>query len=421
MAMSSGLTKKLQSWTRIVAVLVAATFVAAGIAEILLRVAGIGYAIFDRPDPVFGSVLIAGAKGWQQSEGHIYIRVNSDGFRDRERSTAKPPGTVRIAVLGDSFTEARQVDLEATFCEVLERELRERGPPGDRTIEVLNFGISGYGTTQQLLTLQRRVWAYEPDVVLLAFYTGNDISDNSRVLSSAVTGPYHDYTDKGLVFDGSFVETEVFQARQGWAMRSAYFALQYSRFLQLLNHARLMWEISARAAGSGFAGPSEPGMTKALYRETLDPAWADAWRVTEALLARMNREVAGRGLRFLVVSLSSGIQVHPHATYRRAFMDEGAIDDLFYPDRRIEALGETEGFPVLLLGPTLQAHAERDGVFFHGFEPMLGWGHWNEEGHALAGRLIAEWVSRELGEPWQGTPARAAMVESEPAGDGGSD
>ena len=73
----------------------------------------------------------------------------------------------------------------------------------------------------------------------------------------------------------------------------------------------------------------------------------------------------------------------------------------------------------MLLGPTFQQHAERDGVFFHGFEPILGWGHWNEEGHALAGRLIAEWMSRELGELRHDPPSRAAMVDPEPARDSG--
>ena len=261
-----------------------------------LRAVGIGYGIFDRPHPIFGSVLIAGVEGWQQREGRAYIRVNSDGFRDRERNKTKPPGTVRIAVLGDSFTEARQVELKATFCAVLERGLQRRRLAGDRTIEVLNFGVSGYGTTSQLLTLQHRVWAYEPDAVLFAFYTGNDVSDNSRVLSGSATGPYHNYDGKGLVLDGSFVEAEAFQANQGLAMRSAYLALQYSRLLQLVNHARLMWKLSAKAGGVDFTGPNEPGITKALCQKPLDPAWDAAWNVTETLLARMNREVAARGL-----------------------------------------------------------------------------------------------------------------------------
>ena len=302
--MPPSLKAKLQRSGRAAAVLAMAGLTAGVMAEILLLIAGIEHPVFDRPDPVFGSALIEGAEGWQQREGRAYIRVNSRGFRDRERSAAKPPGTLRIAVLGDSFTEARQVAFEATFCSVIERELQRRRWAGGRAMEVLNFGVSGYGTTQQLLTLHHRVWNYDPDIVLLAFYTGNDISYNSRALSGAAAAPYHRYWNGELILDRSFVETEAFRARQGFLMSTVSSALRHSRLLQLLNDVRLAWKLAARSGAPGFAGPNEPGMRTALYAAPTDPAWVDAWRVTEGLLAQMNREVTGRGLPFLVVSLT---------------------------------------------------------------------------------------------------------------------
>src|SRR5205814_6625220 len=53
--------------------------------------------------------------------------------------------------------------------------------PGKK-IEVLNFGVSGYGTAQELLTLREQVWKYSPDIVMLAITTNNDITDNLRAL-----------------------------------------------------------------------------------------------------------------------------------------------------------------------------------------------------------------------------------------------
>ncbi len=419
--MSPSLKAKLQRSGRAAAVLAMAGLTAGVMAEVLLLIGGVEHPIFDRPDPVFGSALIEGSEGWQQREGRAYIRVNSRGFRDHERSTAKPPGTLRIAVLGDSFTEARQVAFEATFCSVIEQELQRRRWAGGRTIEVLNFGVSGYGTTQQLLTLQHRVWTYDPDIVLLAFYTGNDISDNSPTLSGAAVAPYHRYRNGELILDRSFVETEAFRARQGLLMSAASSALRHSRLLQLLNHVRLAWKLAARSGARGFAGPNEPGTRTALYAAPTDPAWIDAWRVTEDLLAQMNREATARGLPFLMVSLSSGIQVHPDAALRQAFRDQASVADLFYPDRRVRAVGRREGFPVLLLGPAFQKHAEQRGVFLHGFEPLLGWGHWNEQGHALAGQLIADWMSCELRDQWQDSPSRNAILGTQTTLNGGSD
>ena len=366
--------------------------------EAVLRLLGVGYPLFDQADALLGNSLIPHAEGRQSREGESFVRINSFGFRDRERHGEKPIETLRIAVLGDSFTEARQVDLEDTFCAVIEKQLMKHSALA-RNIEVLNFGVSGHGTFQQLLNLRHRVWRFDPDVVLLAFYTGNDVSDNSRILKGASSLPYHYYQGAELRLDGSFARSESFQLRNGRLMRWTRLAIQHSRLLQLLNHARLMNKLAAlRESGqqAGFAGPGEPGMRREVYVPPRDPVWEDAWRVTEGLLAEMHDEARSRGVPFLVVTLSSGIQVHPDPMRRSRFLQEAATDDLFYPDRRIASLGIREGFPVLLLAPGFQKYAETNGVFLHGFEPQLGFGHWNREGHSLAGERIARWLAAEL-------------------------
>ena len=94
------------------------------LAEILLRLLGVAYPLPDYPDPYCGSRLRPGFQGWFTKEGRASATINSAGFRDREHPLAKPPDTIRIAVLGDSFAEAVQVPLELTFWSVLEDELQ---------------------------------------------------------------------------------------------------------------------------------------------------------------------------------------------------------------------------------------------------------------------------------------------------------
>ncbi len=181
--------------------------------EIYLRIAGISYPIFMTRDKYTGTVLLPGASGWFRKEGEAYVRINSDGWRDRERSQVKPENTLRIAILGDSFTEARQVPLENTFASVTERELRGCQALAGRKVEVLNFGVSGYGTAQELITLRRHVWDYSPDIVLLAAFLGNDIKNNSREVTGVTqNSPYFVYRDGQLVADNSF-RTRSFKAR----------------------------------------------------------------------------------------------------------------------------------------------------------------------------------------------------------------
>jgi hypothetical protein len=108
------------------------------------------------------------------------------------------------------------------------------------------------------------------------------------------------------------------------------------------------------------------------------------------LIVEMRDEVAARGARFVVVTLSNGIQVHPDPPARDAFMRRAGATDLFYPDKRIESLGARAGFTVFTLAPELQAYAERNKVFLHGFGASLGNGHWNAEGHRVAGELLTQ-------------------------------
>ena len=108
--------------------------------EASLRVLGISYPVFHTHDPIRGKALLPGKEGWYRSEGQAFIRINSAGFRDREHAIAKKKLTYRIAILGDSYMEARQVALEHTFGRRLEGYLRTCDVDQCQEIETLSFG-----------------------------------------------------------------------------------------------------------------------------------------------------------------------------------------------------------------------------------------------------------------------------------------
>src|SRR3982074_1407604 len=128
--------------------------------EIFLRVIGYSYPLFYTTDYYRGFALQPGVEGQYQREGGSYVRINSDGLRDREHAKVKPADTARIAVLGDSFSEALPVPMEQSFWSLLEQTLHECNAFPGKKVEVINFGVSGYGTAQELMTLRRRVWDY---------------------------------------------------------------------------------------------------------------------------------------------------------------------------------------------------------------------------------------------------------------------
>ncbi|MCA1615456.1 MAG: SGNH/GDSL hydrolase family protein [Acidobacteria bacterium] len=377
-------------------------------------------------DGARGFALRPGAEGWYRKEGESYVRINSEGLRDREHAKQKPPGTLRVAVVGDSYAEALQVEQRDAFWAVAERELRQCPALAGREVEAVNFGVSGYGTAQELLTVRQHVFQYSPDIVLLAFTTNNDITDNSRALKRADEMPYFTLRDGRLALDDSFCGSRSFRLRHSAPGRAAAWLRDNSRALQAFHQAQYaLKNYLARRRARQSAPPAQPrpdarpappearatrpapaatpaldpdevGVDNLVYRDPLDATWEDAWRVTEALLVAMRDEVEGRGARFYVATLSNGIQVHPAPAAREAFMRRVGATDLFYPDKRVAALGARERFAVFTLAPELQADAEARRIFLHGFGPELGNGHWNVEGHRAAGRLLAQKLCAEL-------------------------
>ncbi len=381
------------------ALMAAVVVLALAAAEAALRITGVSYPQWYIEDADLGGALRPGAQGRFDKEGRSWVEINSAGMRDRDHSVAKPPGVFRIAVLGDSFAEAMQVDRKQAFWAVLERRLRGCPALGGREPEVLNFGVSGYGTAQELITLRTRVWRYDPDLVLLAFFSGNDVRNNSRALNRGEQAPYFVLKDGRLVLDDSFREN-LASLKAGGAARSLRSLLaaarNHLRLLQLFTQARVAVERrgdNLREAGSRGAGTvagEEPGIDDEVFSPPRDERWRDAWSVTEALIVEMSNEVRAHGRQFRVVTLSTGIQVYPEPAVRRRFAEHVGSADLFYPDRRVAALCARERIPVITLAPAMAEWAEANGTFLHGFaNAAMGFGHWNAAGNALAGELIA--------------------------------
>lgn len=369
--------------------------------EVALRIAGISYPSFYVVDFHTGTKPRPNAEGQLSYEGEAYVRINRQGMRDDENHTAqKPENTVRIAVLGDSYAMANQVTAEDAFWSVLERRLSDCDGLSGRQVESLNFGVSGYGTAEELLTLRHRVWDFSPDIVLLAFLTGNDVRDNSRALSGVVTRPYFRRVGDRLALDDSFRQTSAYRFRISPIGRLVYATIDRSRVLQLANRAKnvvIGRADQARARELREIAGNEFGLDANAYRPDAGAAWEEAWRVTEALLVQMRDDVREHGADFIVFTLSNAIQVDPDPGVRAAFMRALGIDDLFYPDRRIRKAGARGGFLAENLAPRMQTYAERTGEYLHGFENSgFGSGHWNEAGHRLAGDLMAESICSKL-------------------------
>ena len=145
-------------------------------------------------DPLLGWKNIP---GWESSTHNRVLRINSLGLRDREHPYEKPAGQRRILLLGDSYAWGYGVSNEDTFGEILEQRL-VRDLAG---WEVLNSGVSGWGTDQQYLFLIEEGFKYDPDLVVVAFNLNNDPLNNIHSIQYGLHKPF--FLDESLTLGNS--------------------------------------------------------------------------------------------------------------------------------------------------------------------------------------------------------------------------
>ncbi len=380
------------SWRfRLVALTIVVTSMLIGV-EIVLRILGIQMGgIIAMSDPHTGSTHIPNRTLVHDSEGFAVVRINSHGFRDHETTREKPPGTFRIALLGDSFVEARQVALEHAVSEQLESLLK----PGGR-YEVLNFGMNGFSTAQERLRLEHFALPFDPDLVVLCVTFTNDIRDNHADLSSSAR-PYYTLADGQLTLDTSFRDQKGWMSRlRAGDSRSWRIASWIASNVRLAGVAvealRSLTQRKRHNPPTGEMAEYYTGSKRDLNIYDKDPPeeWSDAWAVTEALFIDIKRLCDERDIPFVAVIQASSQQIDSAA--RAHFAAHAPPLDLDHPERRLSAFFSANHIAHVALGSPFRAYREKTGQYLHGFGQHLGFGHWNEKGHELAAQTISQFL-----------------------------
>lgn len=359
--------------------------------EGLLRVTGLHFPNFWRSEPVLGLGLNPGADGWYIDEGRARVHINSDGYRDRERTQAKPAGGYRALVLGDSFTESVQVPLEDTFEQVAERELAQCPALQGRPVEVLNFGVRGFGTVQELELLKLRGEGFSPDAIVLANDPETDLLDNLAAWDAPRGAPL--LTENNARVDFTDAVDAARKTMESSLHDSHDEPFPGNLWLVQLFHAgvvhwqrRNFWRMGK---GNDPLSPDYPA--RLVYAEPRDDHWRRAWALQDELLDLLSREAAEHSARAVLLLVSSPVQVFPDPAKRAEFLKLWGVDDLGYPDKRMTETATRLGIETVDTVPLLDAETARTHQPVHGFSNTpSGVGHWNSVGHRIAGHALAE-------------------------------
>lgn len=140
------------------------------------------YHLDKQADP---SLVFRHVPSQQKQYGNVRVTINELGLRDRPL-LPKRPEEYRILALGDSVTFGWGVSQDEIFAARLEPLLSARL---DRPVRVINSGVGGYNTVQEVTYFKQSGLLLQPDLVILTYVT-NDVEVNE--------GPFDPWTMTSL-------------------------------------------------------------------------------------------------------------------------------------------------------------------------------------------------------------------------------
>jgi lysophospholipase L1-like esterase len=333
-----------------------------------------------RPDGVLGHSL---RSDWETvhatQDFQVTVRTNSLGLRGAPVSVAKPPGVLRLLVLGDSFAFGFGVEDHEAFPALLAPLLAERL---GRRVEVLNAGVPGWSADHYYLFMRTRGFALEPDAVLVAV-TENDVDDlgwnrldldeHGLPLRIESTRRLIDHRGRMRYVQGGplVVPDPPIPGKDWLSDHSALYHWLRFRFVRGYLDFAMRKETRRRERG---AGPPSAGPIESLAPQEIQSGLARhsdfRLRYHRYLLAALERDCRARGV--------------PTAYLLVAFHDSDP-----QPDTAVAALHddcEARTVPCLDTGKLPDMNTAPDTFYPHD-------GHWRPAAHRRVAEAVAAWLA----------------------------
>jgi hypothetical protein len=299
------------------------------------------------------------------------IAINAQGVRDEEPIGPKATNERRIVVLGDSLVLAVQVAQTETFCERLEQTLNARG--GSERWRVINAGVQGYGPVQDWFFLDKIGATFQPDIVLIVAYVGNDAIEAAAGAAALEAGRPLEAERPNIRRVRRIVRSSI-----------------------VLQSARVRWDQLRSRMTTG-----TPELPLATYLEHPPPVLADGLAATARAFGMIAARAEAIGARTAIALMPARFQVNDvdyanlNDTVRAA---GGVLLRNSGSDRFREAL-QPLGLPLVDLQPALARQPDPTGLYFQRTAHLTPRGH-----EAVADAVLAFLDSAGLTRA--GSPAR---------------
>jgi hypothetical protein len=337
--------------------------------EIVSRVTGIFPHNYPAPglfveDPQLGYAMVPNYRGtYAKGRRRFFVHTNAQGFRDERDFGVHEPATSRILFVGDSFVFGMPVEREETFVAYTERTLNRMDDGGGW--QVLNAGVPGYGTRQEVRLLERWLPIAAPIAVVLGFCLDNDISDNRDPPEAPNHRAYH----------GALVTPDVV------AQSDALLFDSWNR-MRLLLRSLVLYSAGEKALLNLMAPASHPD-TSNPATETWPVDLQEGYRETQRAIEEMIRLMAAHRVPLAVLVIPSKTEI-----------SSTAPGDLSGPRRLIVQFLADRGVNVIDPTAALVAAGNRGDLF------ETNGTHLVEAGSAIVGEVAARallpWLAPEI-------------------------
>ena len=342
-----------------------------------------------------------------------WIRTNSLGMRDREISVQKRPGTRRIMITGDSITFGTGVDAERRFSDFLDRALGE-------DIEVVNSGVCGWGNDQELLHYEAIGTRLEPDIVIVTVTMANDVINNmlDHLFLGSAPKPKFVVEQDSLVL----VEQTLEQPRPQLShrvkntLRKSRVLLFVKRGLDALSYERRMTHTCEKPPiGFGKSGVEKVYSHWSVYESSYRGRLDEAWRVTEAIVARFSKRCEENGARLIVFAFPLKLEVDD--AWRNGLLTHFDIDSTWFdfgkPYKRLASFCEDHRIEFIYPLETFRQTSRSRRLYFEKDS------HPNVYGHVTAARVLLDYLNERHGLVFEIAESDRAFFEFPVVSDGG--
>ncbi|MFQ5603191.1 MAG: SGNH/GDSL hydrolase family protein [bacterium] len=313
-------------------------------------------------DPQLEKRLLPNEQVEYRTPEYVYqVATNSAGFRDRSHSRNKPEDVTRILILGDSFTFGPGVAQEYIFPRLMEKLLNQ-ATQNKNSYELITMACGGWGPEHYLAALQHEGLAYSPDLIVLAIYVDNDVTDRLELAPPAKQKPK-------------------------WHFKSVLYAI--NNWLEVRSHVFIflrtrldypLWKLGLR-----------PYFFPPVFWRDIPQNIQEDWDRTFQVLEKIAQVCALSGAKPVCVLIPARYQVH-EAIWNK-FVDVYDIDlekvDLQLPQKLFVDFFQKQKIAFLDLLPPFRTAGKNELLYF----PMDG--HWNAAGHALSAELITQFIQQK--------------------------